>query len=60
MPKIVLMKEKDQNGKIVDYILPEPRKRRLFEPERIRIKEPQTIPNLEEPTEEDHMPENNS
>lgn len=59
MPKIVLMKEKDQNGKI-DYIIPEPRKRRLFEPERISINKPQTIPNLEEPNEEDYLPENNS
>jgi hypothetical protein len=55
MPKIVLMIEKDENGKIADYILPEPRNRRLFEPERINIHKPQTIPNLEEAAEQNSM-----
>ena len=55
MPKIVLMIEKDENGKISDYILPEPRNRRLFEPERINIHKPQTIPNIDEAAEQNSM-----
>ncbi len=54
------MKEKDQNGKISDYILPEPKNRRLFEPERINIHKPPTISDIEDSNEQNFLPEKTS
>lgn len=60
MPKIVLMIEKDEKGKITDYILPEPKNRRLFEPERINIHKPQTIPLTDDSDEQSSTTDPNS